>query len=503
MLGRRLDRYVTSFFVWHFLLCLVAVVGLYVVVDTFTELDEFAKDRGVWEQARWIGLYHLYHIPLLLGQFLPIITLLAGIISFGRLASYNELNAMKAAGISLYRTVAPVFGCTLIIGALASANQEFLIPRLEGRIRAVEIQAKAGNVSRNLWVYEEDTRTTIEAERLDTKAEGVQVRRVEIVADPEVTPDGQLLPSSAVRAAHAVWVRNWLFLFDGHVVDAQKSKHPFLCRIVRCAIDVADFDRDAARRGRLSDGTPAHLLRGASALPALQFVRPTAKGKEPKAVRDPLGKQPLSIQFAEVELIARYRLIINGHLTASYAGEDTQPPLAFAVALWHDNQWLGQAQTYTEQAKGTPESRRQLIVYDGDPLPIHASPVQLAEKKVDPAMKSFAYLLNKARENPRNQRLRQWLFVQLHSRLAFPLANFVLLLMAIPLLFQQEGGKSTWIGVGLALLVSLCYYFFTYFCQFVGQDPHGVFAGIPALAAWLPIVVFGVGGGILFSNVNT
>ena len=39
MLGRRLDRYVTSFFLWHFVLVLVAVLGLYIVVETFTELD--------------------------------------------------------------------------------------------------------------------------------------------------------------------------------------------------------------------------------------------------------------------------------------------------------------------------------------------------------------------------------------------------------------------------------------------------------------------------------
>lgn len=502
MLGRRLDRYVTSFFVWHFVVCLVAVLGLYIVVDTFTELDEFVKHGKVLEQIRWIATYHLYNIPLLLGQFLPIVTLLAGIISLARLATYNELNAMKAAGVSMQRAMAPVLLCTLIIAVLAAANQELLLPRLESKIREVEFTAK-GKASTSLWFYDEKSRTTLEAEELDNRVEGKALRRVEIVADPEVGPDGQVLRSATLRAAKAIWAGRWIFLLNGHTTDVRGKTHPFDCRLVRVGALAVEFDPARKRAGRLADGTPAYLMRGRADLPARRFAR-AADGEEPSEVLlDPLGNRPLSVQFDSVELTKRYRVIFNGHITGSYAGEETQPPIALRVALWHKGKWIGRAQTYREEAKGTAEAHRRLIVYDGQAVPIHAPPAELVRKRVDPSLKSFAYLLGKARENPRNRRLRQRIFVLLHARFAFPFANIVLLLMAIPLLFQQEGGKSTWIGVGLALLVSLCFYFFTYFCQFAGQDPNGVFGGMPALAAWLPVGVFGLGGGILFSNINT
>ena len=76
-------------------------------------------------------------------------------------------------------------------------------------------------------------------------------------------------------------------------------------------------------------------------------------------------------------------------------------------------------------------------------------------------------------------------------------------MVAIPLLFQQEGGKSTLLGVGLALFASLCFYVVTYAFQTIGRDPEGIFGGIPWLAAWLPIVLFGAGGGFLLWNMDT
>jgi lipopolysaccharide export LptBFGC system permease protein LptF len=411
---------------------------------------------------------------------------------------------MKAAGVSTRRTVAPVLLCSLVIGALAAANQELLLPRLEGKIRQVDFEGrKVGNVSTSLWVYDEERRTTIDAEKIDTAVEGKELRRIEAVADAQFGPDGNPLPAASLRAERAVWAGRWLFLFDGHTTDARGAERPFAIRILRTDATALEFKPPAKPTGRLADGTRAHNIRARADLPALKFALPdtAATGAEP--LHDPLGGQPLTLQFARVELTGRYRMFFNGHITESYAGEETQPPIAVRAALWHEGRWVARAQTYTEVARNSSHARRRLIVYDGHPLPISATPAELVQAKIDPSLKSFAYLLAKARENPRNRRLCQRIYVLLHGRLAFPLANFVLLIVAIPLLFQQEGGKGTWIGVGLALVVSASFYFFTYFCQFAGQDPQGVFAGIPAVAAWLPVGVFSIGGGVLLANINT
>lgn len=511
MLFRRLDRYVTSFFVWHFVLCLVAILGLYIVVDTFSKLDEFARHSDPVEQLRWIAVYHLYQTPVLVNQFLPIITLLAGIISLARLASYNELNAIKAAGVSMHRTLAPIFLCAIAIVALAAANQELLLPYLEPDIRSVRVEAlKSDVVKTELFVYDDESHATVLADTLNTAVGGKELRRIEAVANPLFGPDGTEIATGSLQAASAVWAGQWLLLRNGHTVDAAGQKRPFRVRMLRTTIAAQDYRRPVRLAARLADGTPAHVIGASPALPALKFTLPASAdtpgnptGATPRRFEDSLQGRAVALRFAAIDHEFECAMMLNGYLTEPYAGEQTKPPVAIQAAFWLNGQWLGRAQTYTQATDESSRTVRRLIVFDGQPLPLKTPPKRLVETKEDPSLKSSAELQQRARKNPRNRRLQQRIAVILHARLSFPLANVVLLLVAIPLLFQQEGGKSTWIGIGLALLLSVVFYFVNYACQFVGQNPRGLFAGVPALAAWLPIGLFGLTGVILLARINT
>jgi lipopolysaccharide export LptBFGC system permease protein LptF len=172
------------------------------------------------------------------------------------------------------------------------------------------------------------------------------------------------------------------------------------------------------------------------------------------------------------------------------------PPIDVEAALWHERQWLAAAQSF----HSVTEEKREPVYFDGEPLPLVVTPGQLLRGKEDPTLKSSRALKELASQLAR---ARQRLLVILHGRVAFPLASFVLLLVAIPFVFQSEGGKSTWIGVGLALVISLGFYFLNYACRLLGQYPKGVFAGAPALAAWLPILLFGALGAIMMYRIDT
>ena len=82
--------------------------------------------------------------------------------------------------------------------------------------------------------------------------------------------------------------------------------------------------------------------------------------------------------------------------------------------------------------------------------------------------------------------------------LTFPLANLVLLLVAIPVMLGYERGRGSErmaLGMGLALI-----YFATDFvCRSLGIQG----ALSPVLASWIPILLFGSLGVVLFDSVRT
>ena len=475
VLGRRLDRYVTSFFLWHFVFCLLAVLGLYVVVETFSRLDDFVEHKGLGAQLYWIGMYHLCQLPVLVSQFLPIVVLLAGIIALARLAYYNELSAMKAAGVSIYRTLVPIFLAALVIGAIGAADQEILLPNIENRVRNTRFAAlRTDDQYDDLFVFDDKRHASVWVRRLLNSASGFDLSRIEAAPTRPAEPDAGKPPPS-LHCARAVWVDQWVYLFDGATIEPGGKITRFARRTLRTDIPADKFSPPLAPPAHLADATPAHVV--------------TAT----------LDGQPIDIRFAACAPVQGLKVIQGGQITGLYEGENTAAPIAILTALWLDDKWIGRAQTYSQK---TP-IKRELIIYDGTTLPLDASPQELIKSRADFSLKSFAELSRRAANAHRTPGLRQRLLVDLHSRVAFPFASLVLLLVAIPFLFQQEGGRSTWIGVGLALFVSVCFYFLTYTFQVFGRDPVGIFGGIPWLAAWLPILIFAAAGSALLYNMDT
>lgn len=114
-----LINYLIRQFVSVFLLCLGAVLAIYVVVDLIENMDGFIDRKVPWNQALY---YYLYYIPYILVLILPVATMLATVFSVGNMARHNELVAMKALGISLYQLLSVL----LILGFLVSVTGFFL-----------------------------------------------------------------------------------------------------------------------------------------------------------------------------------------------------------------------------------------------------------------------------------------------------------------------------------------------------------------------------------------
>ena len=100
-----LDRYLLRRFTISLFFALTGFVLIFVCVDMVGNLSEFI-DKDV---PRFVIVqYYVFYIPYILTWVLPIGMLLASLFSIAQMARFNELSAMKSAGISLYRILLPV-----------------------------------------------------------------------------------------------------------------------------------------------------------------------------------------------------------------------------------------------------------------------------------------------------------------------------------------------------------------------------------------------------------
>jgi lipopolysaccharide export system permease protein len=133
---RILDRERYWAFLKAYIICFIALVGLYVVIDAFENVDEFGKRAdGTLELFKVMGRYYLVHMSLYYDQLCGVIGMMAAIFTVTWVQRNNELLAMLAAGISTHRVIRPVWVSTLIVSLLAVVNQEFIIPPLADELQ--------------------------------------------------------------------------------------------------------------------------------------------------------------------------------------------------------------------------------------------------------------------------------------------------------------------------------------------------------------------------------
>jgi len=119
---KRLHLYIIKSFIGPFFVTLV--ISLFVLLMQFlwVYLDELV---GKGLEFSVILEFIVYTMAMLMTNALPLAMLLASIMTFGDLGENNELLAMKAAGISLYRIMKPVvvLSIFLSIGSFYFYNQ--------------------------------------------------------------------------------------------------------------------------------------------------------------------------------------------------------------------------------------------------------------------------------------------------------------------------------------------------------------------------------------------
>ena len=126
---RILDRYLFVTFLRTYAQVFLTLVGLYVVIDLFSNFDEFIKDRvDAANLAARVGKYYFMHSFEYFWRLSPVITQVAAMSTLAALHKQNEIVPMLAAGIPTKRALVPILGGVAVVVALGIANRELFLP---------------------------------------------------------------------------------------------------------------------------------------------------------------------------------------------------------------------------------------------------------------------------------------------------------------------------------------------------------------------------------------
>ena len=119
------DTYVLSSFAFFFLVLLASFVLMAHTFIFFELLSDIFTHSIPWQR---VLTYHIFLTPKLIYDSAPMSVLVAVLVTFGVLAKNNEVTAMKACGVSLYRLTTPILVASVLLSGALFAFDHYYIP---------------------------------------------------------------------------------------------------------------------------------------------------------------------------------------------------------------------------------------------------------------------------------------------------------------------------------------------------------------------------------------
>ena len=179
----KLDRYIVRAFVINYVISLSVLISLYVVLDLFFNLDEFTESGLSFFQV-FLNVVNFYGTNLFLyfAQLSGVITLFAAMVTLARMQRLNELTAILASGVSLYRVAAPVIIMGLAMNVLWVIDQEVIIPRVAHKIARPHDDVE-GTRTYGVWFIRDEEGALLSAVKFHPKTR--QMRRMIVIKRDE------------------------------------------------------------------------------------------------------------------------------------------------------------------------------------------------------------------------------------------------------------------------------------------------------------------------------
>jgi len=132
-----IDRYVLGSFVKNYLISLMVLLGMYVALDmvfnfgNLTQSLSSSESYTIWRMIYDIGNFYFYKAFLFFVQLSGMIAVVAAAFTMMRLSRFNEMTALLAAGMPMYRVAMPVILAGVVLNViLLPIDQEVIIPKM-------------------------------------------------------------------------------------------------------------------------------------------------------------------------------------------------------------------------------------------------------------------------------------------------------------------------------------------------------------------------------------
>jgi lipopolysaccharide export system permease protein len=130
-----MDRQLITGYFKSYFVCLLSLLSLWVVVDLFTNLDDFTHNHrtfvGIFQH---VGTYYSFQIPKIFDKLCEPMVLMAAMFTIAWMQRCNEQFPLLSAGVSTQRIVLPVLLCAAFMLSLTVINQEIVIPRVADQL---------------------------------------------------------------------------------------------------------------------------------------------------------------------------------------------------------------------------------------------------------------------------------------------------------------------------------------------------------------------------------
>ncbi len=221
----RLERYILMEFAKLLAISMGAFILLFVIVDVFENIGRISRAGAPSAET---AAYFIYRIPFTIGQVSPIAVLLAALLSLGLLSKHNEITAIKAGGVRMFRVITPLLAAGMVISVGVMLINETVTPGATRRADAFHARwlegVKGSTGLHGVWMKTDTGIFNIS--HIDTAAMELKgVRYFEV--------DRGFAPVKRIEAKRAVWVDEawvapsatvWEFTGAGGVAESTRAE---------------------------------------------------------------------------------------------------------------------------------------------------------------------------------------------------------------------------------------------------------------------------------------